>query len=113
MRAMEVDGWTRVIALDELEEEELTPVDLDGTPVLLFRLEDRIFAIGARCTHQGMPLDDAAVRVGASDATITCPAHGSQFRLADGQVVRSPAALPLPSYEVRVEGSGVELRPRG
>jgi nitrite reductase/ring-hydroxylating ferredoxin subunit len=112
MRRMDADGWTRVISLEDLEEEELNRVDLDGAGVLLFRLEDRILAVSARCTHQGMPLDDADVQINASDVIITCPAHGSRFQLSDGRVVRSPAAVALPSYDARVTDGGVEIRPR-
>lgn len=30
---------------------------------------------------------------------VTCPWHGSTFRLADGGIVRGPASSPQPSYE--------------
>jgi nitrite reductase/ring-hydroxylating ferredoxin subunit len=55
-----------------------------------------------------MPLDKAKV----AGLILTCPAHGSQFRLQDGRVVRPPAQQPLPTYDVREVDGTIQLRPR-
>jgi len=41
---------------------------------------------------------------------VTCPWHGSVFRLDDGTVVRSPATAPQPVYETRISGDDVQVR---
>jgi nitrite reductase/ring-hydroxylating ferredoxin subunit len=105
------DTWTRVISLGDLEEEELTAVELAGESVLLFRMGDRVSAVGGRCTHAGMPLAGAAVDFEGDDPFVTCPAHGSRFLLEDGRVVRPPAPAPLPRYRTRVIGDQVEIAP--
>ena len=46
----------------------------------------------------------------AADGCVTCPLHGSIFRLADGGVVRGPAAYPQPAWEVRVRDGVIELK---
>jgi nitrite reductase/ring-hydroxylating ferredoxin subunit len=43
---------------------------------------------------------------------VTCPAHGSTFRLDDGKVMRPPATKPVPVYDVKVEDGRVYIRPR-
>lgn len=106
------DAWAAAVALDELRRDRATHVELDDGPVLLYRTAERIYAIGNRCTHQGAPLDRGPVRAGRSLATVTCPAHGSMFRLEDGSVVRGPAHEPVPAYDVRVTSGTVELRRR-
>ena len=106
---MDPGAWTQVISLDDLLEEELTAVDLDGEAILLFRMGDRVTAVGARCTHAGMPLQSGSVDISGSDAVVTCPAHGSRFRLDDGRVIRPPAQSPLPTFQVRVVDGAVEL----
>ena len=78
--------------------------------MLLYRTEERIYAIANRCSHQGAPLDRGVVKAG-SDPSVTCPAHGSVFRLADGRVMRPPAGTPLPTFEAQVTDGMVELRP--
>jgi nitrite reductase/ring-hydroxylating ferredoxin subunit len=106
------DGWTRVMALDEMPESRPTRANVEGVAVLLYRSGERFFAVGARCTHQGAPLDAGLVRLSGSDATVTCPAHGSVFRLEDGRVMRPPAMQPIPVFDIRVQEGGLELRPR-
>ena len=101
-------AWTDVLASADVPETTLTRVDVGEDPVLLFRSGDSLFAIAQRCTHAGMPLDKAKVASGI----LTCPAHGSQFRLEDGRVVRPPAQRPLATYDVREVDGRVELRPR-
>ena len=102
--------WTSVISIDELPLAKSTVVTLDETKVLLYRTEERIYAIANRCTHQGAPLDRGVVKPG-SDPSVTCPAHGSMFRLADGRVMRPPAGSPVAAFEARVADGMVELRP--
>lgn len=79
--------------------------------MLLYRTEDRIFALANRCSHQGGPLHKGVVKPTGSIPTVTCPVHGSIFRLTDGLVVRGPAKTPQPVYEARVNGEMVEVRP--
>lgn len=105
-------AWTSVMALEELAEGKPARVSLDGVPVLVLRTGDGVLAVGARCTHQGAPLERGAVRLAGSEATITCPAHGSTFRLSDGRVLRPPARDPIPTFDARISSDMVEIRPR-
>ncbi len=77
-------------------------------PILLARHGGRICALADRCTHRGGTLSDGTV----ADGCVTCPLHGSVFRLADGAVVRGPAGAPEPVFDVRVVDGTVEVRAR-
>jgi nitrite reductase/ring-hydroxylating ferredoxin subunit/uncharacterized membrane protein len=79
-----------------------------GTPVLLFRTGSTIEALADRCSHQSGPLHEGEI----ADGCVTCPWHGSQFRLADGAVVHGPSTHPQPALDVRVEGSRLQVRLR-
>jgi Rieske Fe-S protein len=59
----------------------------------------RFRAFTSTCTHMGCTVGEV------SDGRIKCPRHGSQFSIADGSVVREPAARPLTAYELEV-GAG-------
>jgi nitrite reductase/ring-hydroxylating ferredoxin subunit len=110
---MSDEGWISVLSADALPEGKSVKVILEGTPVMVYRSGDDLFAIGNRCSHQGAPLDRGPVKIGGSEATVTCQAHGSTFRLRDGSVVRGPAMAPVPAFDARIADGSVELRPRG
>ena len=79
-----------------------------GTPVLLVRSGTRIDALVNRCSHQSGPLHEGEI----ADGCVTCPWHGSRFRLADGAVVHGPSTHPQPSLDVRVQGERLQVRLR-
>jgi nitrite reductase/ring-hydroxylating ferredoxin subunit len=109
---MSDNGWTPIGALTDLPEGRGTAVEVGSDRAMVVRSGDHVFAVADRCTHQGASLSRGPVRITDSLATVTCPVHGSRFRLDDGRVLRGPAARPLGLYEVRVEDGVVELRPR-
>ncbi|MDQ1503493.1 MAG: hypothetical protein QOD57_1220 [Actinomycetota bacterium] len=102
--------WTPVLEEAQLAEGKPVRVEAGGTAILLFRTGGRIFAIGNRCTHAGGPLDEGEVDPEA--LCVTCPWHGSVFRLEDGQVVHGPASVPEAAYDVRSESGRIEVRVR-
>ena len=84
-------------------------VHADGVPVMIRREGPGLVALADRCTHRGGPLHGGPVEGGC----VTCPWHGSIFRLADGEVERGPAALPQPKYEVRERDGRLAVRRSG
>ena len=98
--------WTAVLDAAELAEGAPRVVRADDTDILLVREGNRLHALWASCTHEGGPLAEGSF----ADGCVTCPWHGSTFRLADGHVVRGPAAASQPVYEARVTDGKVEVR---
>jgi nitrite reductase/ring-hydroxylating ferredoxin subunit/uncharacterized membrane protein len=98
--------WTAVLDAAELEEGHPRVVRAGDTEVLLYRDGNRLHALWASCTHECGPLAEGTF----ADGRVTCPWHGSTFRLADGKVVRGPAAASQPVYETRVTDGKVEVR---
>ncbi len=101
--------WTRVAREADLEKDAPVAVQAAGYGVLLYSHAGTIQAIAARCTHAGGPLPEGEVD---EDLCVTCPWHGSRFRLADGSVVRGPATAPQPAFEIRTIDGNVEVRLR-
>jgi nitrite reductase/ring-hydroxylating ferredoxin subunit/uncharacterized membrane protein len=98
--------WTGVLDSAELEEGRPRVVRAGDTEVLLYRDGTALHALWASCTHQGGPLGEGEF----ADGCVRCPWHGSTFRLADGKVVRGPAASSQPVFETRVMDGKVEVR---
>jgi nitrite reductase/ring-hydroxylating ferredoxin subunit/uncharacterized membrane protein len=99
--------WTRVAAPAEITEAPRR-VLAGETPVVVLRHRDGIVALDARCPHRGGPMDEGEVR----DGCITCPWHGSVFRVDDGALVQGPSTVDLPVYPCRVTDDAVEVRAR-
>jgi nitrite reductase/ring-hydroxylating ferredoxin subunit/uncharacterized membrane protein len=98
--------WTPVIAEEDLVEDTLTPARADGVRIMLYKQGEQLYALSDRCSHRGCPLHLGQI----DDLMLECSCHGSIFRLSDGGVVRGPATVPAPSYEVRCQEGKVEVR---
>jgi nitrite reductase/ring-hydroxylating ferredoxin subunit len=68
-----------------------------------------VSAFGEFCPHLAAPMADGWVDRGR----IVCPWHGSWFEAESGEVLRGPAAAPLPCYEARLVDGMVEVRGDG
>jgi nitrite reductase/ring-hydroxylating ferredoxin subunit len=104
------EGWVDVAAADDLAEASSVAVAAGGARVMLHRRGSQIYAISAICPHAAGPLDEGGVD---DELCVTCPWHGSRFRLSDGQAVRGPATGPALLYEARVRDGRVEVRAAG
>jgi nitrite reductase/ring-hydroxylating ferredoxin subunit/uncharacterized membrane protein len=105
-RASQDEDWTPVLSAILLAEGEARRVELHDEPVLLYRHNGAILAVGAVCPHAGGPLDEGQF----DGACVTCPWHDSVFDLRDGSVVHGPSTYNLPAYAVRVVNGQIELR---
>lgn len=101
--------WTQVLADGDLTDGQTRRVEAAGTPILLHRAGGVVWALDSVCSHAGGPLDEGTV----SNGCVTCPWHGSVFRLEDGSIHRGPASTPQPSYETRLREGQIEVRARG
>jgi nitrite reductase/ring-hydroxylating ferredoxin subunit/uncharacterized membrane protein len=101
-----VEDWTPVLEERELPEAKARRVVAGGTDILLYRRQDRIFALANRCSHRGGPLHKGRVAEGA----VRCPWHLSTFSLEDGAILQGPATAPQPCYQTRVRDGAIEVR---
>ncbi|MDX1546163.1 MAG: FAD-dependent oxidoreductase [Rhodothermales bacterium] len=88
---------------DDLEDGQMKQVDVEGTAVLLVRLDGQYHALGAHCTHYGAPLADGVL----SGDRVVCPWHHACFNVRTGDLLEPPAFDALPRFDVRVEGDRV------
>jgi nitrite reductase/ring-hydroxylating ferredoxin subunit/uncharacterized membrane protein len=98
--------WTSVGTGRDFAEGKLIRVKAGEMAVLVVRLGGRLNAIAATCCHAGGPLEEGKL---AGDI-VTCPWHGSRFCVADGRVLRGPAAFDQPALLVREEDDQVQVR---
>jgi len=68
----------------ELKDVTMKAVSVSGREILLSRVGDKYYAADNHCPHMGGKLSKGKLE----GTIVTCPLHGSQFDLSDGQVVR-------------------------
>ena len=100
-------------AFDELVDGEARRFDVEGHRLAVVRIDDSVYVIGDRCTHQDFSLSEGEVDV--DTCHLECWKHGSSFSLETGAPDALPATRPVPVYAARVEDGRVlvELDPEG
>jgi nitrite reductase/ring-hydroxylating ferredoxin subunit/uncharacterized membrane protein len=98
--------FTPILPAAELPEGAPTKATLGTTSLVLVRRGDVVYALKESCSHAGGPLAQGTLK----GETITCPLHGSVFRLADGAVVHGPAQTREVSYAARINEGQVEVQ---
>ena len=63
-------------------------------PLAVYHVGSRFHACADRCPHAGALLSEGEVEGGV----VTCPRHGSQFDVANGQRLRGPADTDIATY---------------
>jgi nitrite reductase/ring-hydroxylating ferredoxin subunit len=83
---------------------------LGEVPVVAVRAGGEVHVLADRCSHMSGPLSEGELSDGEfADGCLTCPWHGSVFRIADGSVARGPATAPQPAFEAREAGGAIQV----
>jgi len=76
--------FTEVSKIDDLKNGMMKSVNVAGRQILLGRVGDKYYAVDNLCPHMKGNLAQGKLE----GTIVTCPLHGSQFDLSNGQVVR-------------------------
>jgi nitrite reductase/ring-hydroxylating ferredoxin subunit len=77
----------------------------DENVVVSRNADGALKAYSSVCTHGGCPMNKL------SGTTIICPCHGSRFDATTGEVVQSPATVPLTELSVEVKNGKIVAGP--
>jgi nitrite reductase/ring-hydroxylating ferredoxin subunit len=98
-------GWHILMPSSELSEGKPVRQLLGEVPVVAIRSGGAVHVLADRCSHMSGPLSDGEL----ADGCLTCPWHGSGFRIGDGSVARGPATAPQPVFRTREVGGSVQV----
>ncbi len=90
-------------AVNDFENGDMKTINVDGNEILLCRIKDEFFALGAHCTHYGALLSNGVL----SGDRIVCPLHHACFNAKTGSLIEPPAKDSLPKYHVNVENGKI------
>lgn len=98
--------WKTVAKLDDVPEEGVLGVEVDGTELVLARKDGRVYALEDCCSHEQFPLSKGEV----TGDQLTCALHGARFDLETGEAKALPAVMPVDTYECQVEDGEVRVK---
>ena len=101
-----MSDWLEITTINALNNGEHILVDLEGTDVAVFKLEDQFYAIEDVCTHDGTEI--ACGKIEGFD--IICPRHGARFCLKTGAAKSAPAYENIYCFPVRIVEEKVFIR---
>jgi 3-phenylpropionate/trans-cinnamate dioxygenase ferredoxin component len=101
-------GLIKVCNVDSLSNGDLIGFDYNNIKkILIGKVQDKIYATDGICTHKYADLSTGFVN--GQEKTVTCPLHLSVFKLDNGMPQNPPAEVPLKTYNVKIEDSGVHI----
>lgn len=74
-------------------------------PIALYHVGYDIYAVADTCPHAGARLSEGELE----GPVLTCPRHGSQFDVTNGERLRGPADDALQTYTVATDGGFVYI----
>jgi len=98
--------WVDVAKVEDFPPGTVRTVEIEGTAIAVFNLNDHYYAIEDLCTHEAETLSDGAVQ----GEEIVCPRHGAHFSILTGAALSPPAYEPVTTFPVQIEGSMVRVR---
>ncbi|MBU3739784.1 MAG: non-heme iron oxygenase ferredoxin subunit [Rhodoferax sp.] len=98
--------WHDVAALNQLDPDFPTGVEVQGQKIGLFLLGETVHAVEDVCPHA-----DALLSQGfQEDGVIECPLHAARFDIASGKCLNEIGQRDLQCFAVRVQQGRVQLQ---
>lgn len=101
-----MSGWVDVGKSEEIVPGHPIHIEVDGTAIAVFKLEQSFYAIEDVCTHDGGRLTGGCVE----QDQIICPRHGARFSIKTGAALSAPAYEPTATFPVRIQDGMVQVR---
>ncbi len=108
------DGVVHVGPIDSFKETNRLLLEVGNRQIAVFSAGEEFYALSNYCVHQGGPMcegllsgtmdtdDDGELLYNADKRVVSCPWHGWEFDVEDGEHLSDPQ-YRLPSYDVVVE----------
>ena len=98
--------WVEVAKVEAISIGHPVHIEIDGTAIAVFKLEQSFYAIEDVCTHDGGRLTGGCVE----HDQIVCPRHGAHFSIRTGEALTAPAYEPTATFPVRIENGMVQVK---
>lgn len=79
--------------------------EVEGRRIAVFNADGHYYAMDDTCSHAGASLSEGCVE----GCVVRCPWHDARFDLRSGEALTPPAASPLNTYPVSIEGDDIKV----
>jgi 3-phenylpropionate/trans-cinnamate dioxygenase ferredoxin component len=90
----------RIGSAADVGDGQMRVFDVAGSKANIANTGGHRYAFDDTCIHMGCSLAKGELE----GTTVTCACHGSQFDVTSGAVLRGPAARPVRSRPLQIEG---------
>jgi ferredoxin-NADP reductase/nitrite reductase/ring-hydroxylating ferredoxin subunit len=101
------EGFVKVAKKSDIPLSHMKELQVNGQSVCVANIDGKYFAINNICSHEGGPLADGKLQ----GYEVECPWHQSKFDMRTGEVKAPPAVEPQGTYEVKIFGEDIMLKP--
>ncbi len=102
---MSNEQWHDVMAADELPDNDVWAVQVEGRDIAVYGVEGQPYASDNLCTHGNARLCDGFLE----GHEIECPLHQGKFDVRDGRPTCAPVTEPLRTYRAKIEAGRIWL----
>ncbi|HLI14141.1 MAG TPA: non-heme iron oxygenase ferredoxin subunit [Alphaproteobacteria bacterium] len=96
-------AWHAAASVDEVGDDEVIGVVIEGQPIAIYRLGGQLYATHNICSHEHALLSDGYIE----GDCIECPLHQARFHIPTGEVRSAPATEPVKTYSIKVQGDQI------
>ena len=96
-------AFVKVANVEEIPTGRVKVIELEDEDIAVCNVDGEFYAVANVCTHDGGPLGDGFLH----GDEIECPRHGARFSVRSGEVRVLPAIVPIPTFELKVEGDEI------
>ncbi|QQN75282.1 non-heme iron oxygenase ferredoxin subunit [Croceicoccus sp. YJ47] len=98
-------GFVKACNLDDLEEDEILLVEIEGHEKMAFYIVDgEVFATSDTCTHGEASLSEDGY---IDEGVVVCSWHDGAFDIRSGEACRHPCFEPIKTYKTEIRGDEV------
>ena len=98
--------FLKAAKLDDVPPGRVKIVEIKDEELALCNVDGEIYAIANVCTHDDGPIGEGYLL----GEEIECPRHGARFDVRTGAVRTLPAIVPIPTFEVKIDGEDILVK---
>ena len=97
-------AWHDIAAIEDIPAGRGWPVRALGHKIVVYLIDEKVYALENRCVHNGNPIDDGPVEEGI----VTCPWHGWTYDVTTGeQLTMWGKVRGLATWPAKAEGGRI------